>query len=86
MRNESWIFHSFLASARGDNLTPGLEQPDNILYPFTTGVKAAYLEYFSYASLEHKGITGGLAMLGGASVFEVCNGNISRLHSRIAGK
>ena len=56
----------------GDNLTPGLEQPDNILYPFTTGVKAAYLEYFSDASLEHKGITGGVAMLGGGSIFEVC--------------
>ena len=35
----------------GKHLTAGLEQPDQLVHPFTTGAKAAYYHHFSDGSL-----------------------------------
>ena len=52
----------------GSELTAGLEQPDDLVHPFTAGSKAAYFHYFSDGSLLQKSITGGVGMLGGAAI------------------
>ena len=52
----------------GDHLTRGLEQPDELVHPFTAGATAAYFHYFSDGSLLQKSITGGVGMLGGAAI------------------
>jgi hypothetical protein len=46
----------------------GLEQPAQLITPFTDGQKAMYYEYFSDASLDLKGVTGGVGMLAGGPI------------------
>ena len=55
----------------GKHLTKGAEQPNELVYPFTKGVKAGYLEWFSDGSLQETSVTGGVAMFGGASVLNI---------------
>ena len=60
----------------GKHLTKGLEQPDNLVHPFTAGQKAGYFHYFSDGSLQMKSITGGVGMLAGAAIVAI----MSRQH------
>ena len=60
----------------GKHLTAGLEQPDELVHPFTAGIKAAYYHHFSDGSLMHTSITGGVGMLAGAAIVAI----MSRQH------
>jgi hypothetical protein len=46
----------------------GLEQPSELIPPFTPGRKAMYFHYFSDANLSARSITGGVAMLAGGAI------------------
>ena len=60
----------------GKHLTKGLEQPKDLVHPFTSGLKAGYFHYASDGSLQMKSITGGVGMLAGAAIVAV----MSRQH------
>ena len=60
----------------GKHLTKGLEQPKDLVHPFTAGLKAGYFHYASDGSLQMKSITGGVGMLAGAAIIAI----MSRQH------
>ena len=50
----------------------GLEQPVELIPPFTPGKKAMYFHYFSDANLKQRSLTGGVGMLAGGPTHVVC--------------
>ena len=50
----------------------GLEQPSELVPPFTPGKKAMYFHYFSDANLKDRSLTGGIGTLAGGPIHVVC--------------
>jgi hypothetical protein len=50
----------------------GLEQPEELIPPFTPGRKAMYFHFFSDANLGVRSMSGGVAMLAGGPIAVVC--------------
>ena len=50
----------------------GLEQPEELITPFTEGKKAMYYHYFSDANLGNRSIQGGVGFLAGGPIQAVC--------------